>query len=195
MQVKNKSDKVLNEHTSFKLWFKSKFKRRKTQPWNKFLPKVGAVLGAILVAGGYFMARYEIVYDPQEIKCIPEYDIYLLDKWDKKIERDNIYVFHARNTEPVFEDGTKLMKFARGMPGDKVEVTPDSYEVKVNDVMLFDGLPLVERLEKEHDSFVVEGTLSDKNYWFFGTSNLSFDSRYWGAVNEEQVIGRAYPLF
>ncbi|MBO0160281.1 S26 family signal peptidase, partial [Vibrio parahaemolyticus] len=23
----------------------------------------------------------------------------------------------------------------------------------------------------------------------------SFDSRYWGAVKDEQIIGRAYPLF
>lgn len=132
--MSKKVEKVLNEKTSFKLWLKSKFKRRKTQAWNKFLPKMGAVFAVIVIGGGYFVARYEIAYDPQEVKCIPEYSIYLLDKWDKKVERDNIYVFHARNTEPIYDANTKMLKFVRGIPGDTVEVTADTYEVKVNNI-------------------------------------------------------------
>ncbi|MDV5555438.1 S26 family signal peptidase [Enterobacter hormaechei] len=29
----------------------------------------------------------------------------------------------------------------------------------------------------------------------YGQKPFSFDSRYWGTVKNDQIIGRAYPLF
>ena len=191
------NDLPLSENPKLILKKKKGFIKSKDdrKPWKPFIFKVVVLMTIMGIGMSYFLGRYRIGYDSQIVKCIPGYTLYLIDKKDRIVERDAIYAFSAKGLEPVYANGTQMVKFARGMPNDKVEITPEDYRVLINEHELFQGLPLAHRLGKDDDFFVGKGTLKEQQYWFFGTSEESFDSRYWGVVHDDQIVGRAYPLF
>ena len=166
----------------------------KKESWPRFIVKSGVVLVLIITAGLAFADRYRIGIDRQLVKCIPGYTFYLIDTKDTELKRDAIYSFSAEGLEPVYEDGTLMVKYLRGKPGDHVEISKEK-NVYVNGEYHGYGLKHAEKLGQPEEAFFGEATLGEDSYWFMGTSSESFDSRYWGTVKHDQIIGRAYPLF
>lgn len=165
----------------------------KRESWPRFIAKA-AIVTLVLIAVGYsFSHRFSIGMDTQLVKCIPGYTFYLIDKKDKSLGKDNIYAFKAQGLSPFYEDGTQMVKFLRGMPGDEVEVT-ESGTITINGNYVGYGLEHAKALNKQASDFAGKAIIK-AGYWFMGTDYRSFDSRYWGTVENEQVIGRAYPLF
>lgn len=164
------------------------------QPWPRFLIKALLVIVLIVGLGAAFSSRYRIGIDSQVIKCIPGKTFYLVDLKDKGLERDSIYAFRAYGVEPFFDDGRPMVKYMRGEPGDTVRIDSDQ-TIYVNGKRHGWGLYLAEKLDQPQEAFMGEAVLEKDQYWFMGLSDLSFDSRYWGAVNSDQIMGRAYPLF
>lgn len=171
------------------------FTIKKKESWGKFATK--AIVFTVVFGGsvGYFASRYKLGFDEQHIKCIPGITWYLVDTKDKVVKKDATYVFLAKNMNPIYPDGTKMVKYVRALPGDEVEITAKDYRVLINGEELFKGVPLSLDLKRPPESFVVKGKLAPSNYWMFGTNPFGFDSRYWGSVHDEQIVGRAYPLF
>ncbi|MFC6674132.1 signal peptidase I [Marinobacterium aestuariivivens] len=166
----------------------------KKESWPRFCAKAGIALTIIWAAGTAFADRYRIGIDSQVVKCIPGYSVYLIDKKDLELKRDAIYVFTARGLQPVYEDGTEMVKYLRGIPGDHIAIKYQG-NIYVNDKYVGYGLSHAEKIGQPEESFLGEAKLKPGNYWFMGTSDQSFDSRYWGTVKDDQIIGRAYPLF
>ena len=168
---------------------------RKKESWTTFSGKAVVVLGVLVLLGMFIGARYRIVGDPQTIRCIPGYTVYLVDLQDRELVRGKLYMFRSKNLAPIYAEGTKMLKYLRGMPGDFIEVRSND-QVFINGVASEAGLSLAEeKLGRPASSFHGKATLGADDYWFLGTSPLSFDSRYWGAVKRESIVGRAYPIF
>lgn len=163
------------------------------EPWLIFFSKAFLVLIVLFSVGFWFADRFRIGIDEQIVKCIPGYSVYLIDRKDRSLEIGAIYSFAARGLQPFYEDGTQMVKFLRGQPGDEVQIQ-DLGNIYVNGAFVGHGLIHAEALGKPVGDFVGKTTLTE-GYWFMGTSHQSFDSRYWGVVRDEQIIGRAYPLF
>lgn len=163
----------------------------KKQSYKKLFLKMGLIAGLIFLSGALFFSRFTFGYDGQLYKCIPGYSIYLIDKKDRALTKGKTYAFKAKGTSPLIKEGTTLVKFLRGEPGDKIEIRPDT-RIYVNDEMVGGGLRYAENLGKKPEDFI--GAAQIAGYWFMGTSIYSFDSRYWGTAEEEQVLGRAYPV-
>ena len=49
--------------------------------------------------------------------------------------------------------------------------------------------------EQQKKKFYGSRVLKDGEYWMMGTKYLSFDSRYWGPIKEDQIVARAYVIF
>lgn len=163
------------------------------ESWSRFSAKAGVFL-ALLGLVALFFSRYTIAYDPQDVRCLPDHSVYLIDKKDRRMVRDGLYAFEGKGLTPLFEDGQQMIKRLKGLPGDNVEI--DTLEsIIINTHVVTRGLSLLEKLDKPIASFVGKGQLGQGNYWFMGETDDSFDSRYWGTVTDEQIIGRAYPLF
>jgi len=98
------------------------------------------------------------------------------------IERGDIVVFEAPAQSQQEDD---LIKRVIGLPGDTVEIKQGI--VYVNDQ------PLDEPYEKEQPrNDFAKITVPANSYFMMGDNrNNSNDSRYWGFVTEEQVIGKA----
>lgn len=168
---------------------------RKKESWTTFSGKALLVLCVLALLGMFIGGRYRIVGDPQTIRCIPGYTVYLVDIQDRDLVRGNLYLFRSKNLAPIYAQGTKMLKYLRGMPGDIVEVRNND-QVFINGVASEAGLSLAEeKLGRPASYFHGKATLGTDEYWFLGTSPLSFDSRYWGAVKRESIVGRAYPIF
>lgn len=179
----------------------------KREPWARFFVKVAMVLVVLYAAGSMFATRYKVGITSQLNTCIPGYRFFLIDTQNMTPERDAIFAFRAKGITPLLEKGHKeiqplipyfadgeiLVKYIRGIPGDEVSVSTE--EVSVNDEVINKGLALAMSLNKKKEDFVRKRHLDEGQFWFAGSTFDSFDSRYWGSVTSDQLIGRAYPLF
>ena len=95
----------------------------------------------------------------------------------------------------LFRSGTKMIKFLRAMPGDTVEINNNN-QIVINNKIQTTGLMWAqEKLGQPDSYFHGRQVLTENQYWVLGTSEKSFDSRYWGAISREDIIGRVYPIF
>ncbi|TDX26799.1 conjugal transfer pilin signal peptidase TrbI [Modicisalibacter xianhensis] len=166
---------------------------RKREPWGRFLIKMALVAAAIFAVGAAFTSRFHFGIDSQQIRCFYDHRFFLVDRKDHDMHRGEIYAFSSRGLAPFFDDGTQVVKILVALPGDHVEVT-ETGDVKVNGETLAKGLHWAEALGRHVSDFAGNTILPEGAYWFMGETPESFDSRYWGSVNEEQIIGRAYPI-
>lgn len=119
-----------------------------------------------------------------------------------------------------FADGVTFTKVLTGLPGDRIKRQIFSEEERRKHTLHFEknGEPVTLRLQGrvhlyrkggrgpvtydviEKDSLgrslpmVEEMVIPEGNYFVAGKEDRTFDSRYWGLINEEQVIGQAFPF-
>ena len=102
-------------------------------------------------------------------------------------ERGDVVIFkYPRDPDKYF------IKRIIGVPGDTIEIDGDV--VTIHNASYPDGLtidePYVKQMEKK--TFLTE-TLSEKEYFVMGDNrDASSDSRMWGVLQEESVVGRAF---
>ncbi|MGI9303500.1 MAG: S26 family signal peptidase [Gammaproteobacteria bacterium] len=146
----------------------------------------------------YFESRYIIGVDPvaSGMSSTP-YRFYLIDTNDRDLRRGDYFAFNSRGMGPFYGDGIKIVKQLVGVDGDHISVAS---RVSVNGEAMGE-LPHVQPREKlwylgkRPADYIRDLTLSNGQYWAMGSHPRSFDSRYWGPVLEDQVIGRAYAIF
>ena len=165
------------------------------EPWDRFALRALLALTLILTAGAYACDRYRIGIDDQLAQCLPPYRWYLIDTFDRHIERDRLVAFAATDAmAPHFQPGQTVIKRVLGVPGDPVSVTTDG--TSVNGFVIAQSDPaLAKTLGKWPTDLVRDQVVPDGHVWVMGATRDSFDSRYWGALPVGQIIGRAYALF
>ncbi|MHC3436288.1 signal peptidase I [Delftia acidovorans] len=91
--------------------------------------------------------------------------------------------------------GDRIVKRVRAVAGDTVKV--EGTELYINGKHQDnDRLWLAKSIPgKEPGDFDREVTLGDGELFLMGTTRESFDSRYWGPVKREAILGSAIPLF
>ncbi|MGK9458255.1 S26 family signal peptidase [Enterobacter ludwigii] len=87
----------------------------------------------------------------------------------------------------------KGLKIVDGIAGDTVSVDPE--ETAINGSMVGEGLALAAESGHTEQELTRSGVVPNGRLWMMGRTRYSFDSRYWGSLDESQIIGRAYPLW
>jgi conjugal transfer pilin signal peptidase TrbI len=151
---------------------------------------VGLVAAA---AGVYVTERYGILIDAQVERSLPGVRVLLVDRFSKSLERGALYAFPSAGLEPWIKDGQLVAKIADGLPGDRVAVSAAG--VTINGMRIVDGLILAKTLGKEPAAFERTETVPADSIFFLGRAVNSFDSRYWGPVQQSRVIGKVHILF
>lgn len=143
-----------------------------------------------------FSSNYMIVVDgnadPTE-RCIPEFRYYFLERKVEAYQMGGIYTFVSQGMTPVFNDGTLITKYLVGKAGDLVVQNEQGVFINGNQVSA--GYPLAGKLEVNANHYHKEYTIPEGHYFFTAPSDISFDSRYWGLVKNEQIVGKANPLW
>lgn len=161
---------------------------------SKWLVLVTVFSVACFGAEYWFYKNYRIGIDTQITKCI-DATLFVVDLHKTKPERDKIFAFTAQGLEPIIKDGRRLAKYVRGMPGDKVTITPDE-KIYINDKLIASGMAHLHGAKpKDMRKFFGSRVLKDDEYWVMGTLPMSFDSRYYGPIKGTQIEGRAYEIF
>ena len=166
---------------------------RRRVPWPRFLLRAGLALPLVLGTGAYLAGRFHIGYDDQDRQCLPPHRWFLIDRHDRDITQGETIAFAALGLGPYFRDGQIIIKRAAGVPGDRIQVDPES--VKINGAKVGEGLALAGALKRPLDDFRRDDIVLPGHLWMMGATADSFDSRYWGFLHEQQVIGRAYALW
>ena len=162
-------------------------------PWPRFLLQAGFALLVVLGAGAYLTDRFHIGYDDQDRQCLPPHRWFLIDRHDRDISQGAIIAFAALGLQPYFRDGQIIIKRAAGIPGDRVQVDPET--VRVNGTKVGEGLALAGTLQRSVADFLRDDSVPPGHLCVMGVTADSFDSRYWGFLPQQQVIGRAYALW
>jgi len=162
------------------------------------LLKAAVALAIVYVPLAWFAGHYRIVYDSiKGANCLP-YSVFIVDLKNQTIRRGDYLAFVSRQMKPFYTDGTPVVKFVAGVPGDHVEVNAEGVRVNGQRRGALLHLQEGERLwrmgrrlaDVERDEVIPAGRV-----WMMGTHPRSYDSRYWGYISNEQVIGRAIPLW
>lgn len=173
-------------------------KRRGVRWWLVGFTKAAAALAIVYVPLMSFASHYRIVYDSiKGENCLP-YSVFLVDLRDRVVERDEYLAFASMQMEPFYPNGTVAVKAVAGVPGDHITVNTRGVFVNGHHMGKLLHLQEGERLwrmgrrvgDVERDEEVPAG-----HVWMMGTNPRSYDSRYWGYIRNEQVIGRAIPLW
>ncbi len=108
-----------------------------------------------------------------------EGDYLIINKFDHQYHRSDVIVLHHPPTEQKY-----LIKRIVGLPGEQVEIK--------NNEILIDGV----LFNEPHFTKIITGdplsvTLGDSEYFVLGDNlPLSFDSRHFGAVKKESIVGK-----
>ncbi len=171
--------------TAFREWAKD-------HPGRVFALK--ALILTVVLAVGFDMIaqRYRLGIDWQVERCLPDTRVVLIDLRSEIPERGALIAFRGQGLAPIFPDGTQMVKILVGLPGDLVDVSPT--RTTINDIEVARGLALAEWLGQPAEVFARTFSIPEGHYFTVGRSANSFDSRYFGLIRDEQVLGQAWRL-
>ncbi len=160
--------------------------------WNFFLD----ALETLVISLAIFVLVYQFLFQPHQVdgrSMVPTFhngDYILTDKISYRFhppKRGDIIVFH-----PPMDERVEYIKRIIGVPGDRVMVK--------NQKVWLNGKPLDEPYTNDGvtpaDAFLKEGLEVDvpsNNYIVMGDNRLhSSDSRRWGFITGDEIIGRVF---
>lgn len=142
---------------------------------------------------------YRLGFDPQKLFGLPSCSddiVYFMALKPNIVPKRGDYIVaampeHDLNMGPP--NGRLIVKRVVAGPGDSVKI--EGTELYINGLHR-DRLWLAKSIpKKQPGDFDISITLASGQYFLMGTTQESFDSRYWGPVSEDSIRGYAYPLF
>lgn len=124
------------------------------------------------------------------------YDVFLVSKADKEVKRGGIYAITLdRSLLGKIPAGSKLIKIVAAVGGDTVRIEDDG--VWINESTYYPIQLSVVARHRNLDASQLKKTFKVPRGELFllGNTPISFDSRFWGTINEKNIIGRAFVLF
>ena len=136
---------------------------------------------------GYFGWNYET--------CIKDMYFYV-NRLDRHIPLNKIFVFKFKGSK-LYPSDDLFVKFLKCAPKDRLKTIKikDHYGYYCNGKYLGYG-----RNYSDHGKgfklphFIYNGIVPKGDYFAMGTAWDSYDSRYWGFVKKDEIVGIAYPL-
>ena len=159
------------------------------------------LIETLVIAGAIFVVIYAFLFRPFQVNgqsMFPNYHNgeYILTNLIalrfSSVKRGDVIVFQA----PVDRE-KDFIKRVIGLPGDRVRV--ENGNVYINDVKLEESNYLAPDVKTYGGAFLSEGktaTVPLEHYIVFGDNrNFSSDSREWGFVPQEKVIGESFFVY
>lgn len=134
-----------------------------------------------------------LAYDPQQISCTG-YRLFVVVRHQVPTRAGQYVAFVTDDRfAPMFKVGERFGKLIACTFPCHIEEGVDHLTVNghVRDSI---NPALVAKLGKRPADFVRSLDLKPGEFFVMGVDPHSFDSRYWGVVKPEQVVGRVYPL-
>lgn len=134
---------------------------------------------------------YRLGIDGQKVRCLPWSVFLVKQQLPASIKAGDLIQFRAGKVGHGF-DGLVFVKMVGAVPGDHVEIRGDQLIINGKK---HDRLWLLKSLQKKPGDLDATYVVPKGEYLMLGTTRESFDGRYWGTVEQEQLLGSARPLF
>jgi signal peptidase I len=103
-----------------------------------------------------------------------------------KVEKNRLYVFKLPVNTKYYKKGTLFIKYAKCLPGEKLEVK--GFNFYCNGKFIAKAKPTdIKGVKVKH--FEYNGTVPPNEVFMYAPHPRSFDSRYWGFVPFNKIIG------
>ncbi len=149
------------------------------------------VIAAIIVIPiRYFIMQPFVVSGTSMDPTFHDKEYLIVDKLTynlNQVHRGDVVVFHFPN-----ENQKYLVKRLIGLPGDTVTLTTDG-KVIIKNTEHPEGFTIDEDYLQNHDGDSLTITVPDKKVFVLGDNRpVSYDSRAWGLLDEDRLVGRVY---
>ena len=151
----------------------------------------------LLVLTGLFYLfswRFIIAVPKQSVRCLHA-KFLLIDKWDKDLSPgDLVYFEFAKNTGPLYE-GAEVVKKVIAMSGQTVDINEKYVSVDGNKAVELDMSHGLAKTGLSISALTTHYTMQTDELFVMGETPLSYDSRYWGPIKQEKIMGTAYAIY
>lgn len=170
------------------------------------------VLSVLLLVSSFF---YEIKLTDSRTDCFP-YKAWLVDKTAKDPVVGDFIMFRTPETATQYIPGNKKwIKMILASEGGKIEVVPaaggETSPVFMGGMQR--NLPVRAHITVDYKqnrqtfvafaadslgrplSIVSQQIIPTGHYYLYSPVARSYDSRYWGLVRKNEILGKAYPIF
>lgn len=162
-------------------------------PGPRWWVKAAVASSVVFALTAYLADRYEIRIDPQVERCIPGARAFLVDTHTSDVEAGDLVAFKPPALGELFDANAEFVKRVAAQAGQRVTV--GAANTRVGNQMVARGLGAAEALGVAPARFVRTETVPAGALWVVAPGPRSVDSRYWGALDRNNVIGKAYVLF
>jgi conjugal transfer pilin signal peptidase TrbI len=181
---------------------------RVKRPWPVFFGYCLALLAAAYTLGWWFSNLYEFGLARGK-PCMPG-RLYFIERLvpgrlPPEFHHGDLIVFRTDNrTAPYYEPGSRFVKIVRGLPGDRVAIDaagrvlisgPEGYRFETALEPQVVALLAQRKPVREVGDFAADYVVPPESYFAMGTLPDSYDSRYWGLVQLDQVVGKALAVW
>jgi len=152
-----------------------------------------AILVAFLMAYFYWAkSPVTIAFDPNDEKCLPDVHLSLLVKEKApRLERGDLAFWKPAGALSYVKQ-EYVLKRVSGVGGDRLEIR--NGVVMINGEVVVTGMPLLDERKVNTQAFDRDLIIPAGALFMTGTHPRSNDSRYWGFLNVNDVIGKGYKL-
>jgi conjugal transfer pilin signal peptidase TrbI len=174
-------------------WGRTAFLRQASpKDWLKSSIVIGVLFGA-----GAATSSYGLYIDTDEIRCLPEILYAASPRNEKEIKHGDVVSFMAGRDEMLgLFAGKRIAKVVMAMRGDHVR--SDERGVFINGAFVAGSersqISLENMKKKGVSPVTVDAVMKKNEIFVMGTMPRSFDSRYWGVMQESHIDKFVKPL-
>ncbi len=141
-----------------------------------------------------FFARFTFSFPTFQDQCLYA-RMFIVDKRDKDIKRGDLVAFKFNKEDKNFDKGLSFIKIAAGVPGDEIKYSPNEMYVNRVESEIAGMTHAINFLQLNPKEYERQITLNENEFFMVGETIYSYDSRFWGPINEEDILGKAYAIF
>lgn len=155
------------------------------------------MIGLLILVGLYLFyahTRYVIASNSTSSNCL-QATYFLVDTWDKNVKAGDLAAFTMNIENGLYPAGLKWIKQVVATEGMTVNVNTDVTTISDGRVIKNSMDHTMAYLKISPADIKHTTELADGELFMMGDTQTTFDSRYWGPIQQTDVIGRAYALF
>lgn len=142
-----------------------------------------------IIAHGVYILKQSYMIGFSATPSLP-YSVFLVDKKDTKFLKNNLIVFSYPGKDIYnYKHGNQFVKVVSCMPNELLQ-TNNNFEYFCNGQKISQA-QFVDSKGEKLPHFVFNGPIPKDNYFVLGTHLKSWDSKYWGFVSKDRIIGTA----
>lgn len=147
------------------------------------------IAAVITAATTWFSHSYKLILVLNSDKCIPG-SVFVVDTRQKHVNSGELVMFMSPQTD-ILPSGINIIKLVAGVQGDRVEV--GQFSVSNNSHKFPAPIDSAAKaLNIDTRTLTGTRTVEKDRLFVLGTLAGSYDSRFFGPIKTQQVIGRAY---